>query len=109
MVKLNARKARSKNKHQREAADDRQAADELAALAAERQRQENARAGLHKHVPKAVGRGGKREKLDAEKLSPISKKKVERQREWRMDTWYACLVREKREQSLCVERECLDC
>ena len=25
--------------------------------------------------------------------------------QWRMGTWYACLVREKRERSLCVERD----
>ena len=28
---------------------------------------------------------------------------------WHPRTIYACLVREKRERSLCVERECLDC
>ena len=74
-------KGKSNNKKQVSAAEVRAAAAELAELAAQRQRRKDQAAGTaakHTHVPQHDGRGGARQKLDTEAMSPRSKKRVER-------------------------------
>jgi hypothetical protein len=73
----------SKNKKQANAAEVRAAAAELAELAAQRQRQKDRAAGTAAkptHVPQHDGRGGTRQKLDTEAMSPRSKKQIEKAR-----------------------------
>eukprot|EP00966_Prymnesium_polylepis_P209057 4843126-Prymnesium_polylepis.1 len=78
MAKLQLRKGVTKNKKQREAKAVNKAAAELAGLSAKRK----AHAGSSKptHVPQPLGRGGVRSKIDTDKVSPNSKKKIEKQR-----------------------------
>ena len=76
-------KGKSKNARQRAAADEAEAAAVLAEGAAKRKKAAHRAAGAspkHAHVPEALGRGGARDKIDTDKLTPRSKKKVERRR-----------------------------
>jgi hypothetical protein len=76
-------KGKSNNKKQANAAEVRAAAAELAELAAQRQRRKDQAAGTaakHTHVPQHDGRGGVRQKLDTEAMSPRSKKRIEKAR-----------------------------
>lgn len=85
-------KGRSKVKAQREAADTRAAAEELARLAQQRKRNADDNGTTRKlprtHEPHKVGCGGVREKLDVEEMTPRSKKRFEkaraRQKKYRM-------------------------
>ena len=83
---LNARKGRSKNKKQRDAADARAAAEGLAELARKRKRasgtadSSGSSPKRRKHVPQQIGRGGYREKLDVNQLDSPSRRLIERKR-----------------------------
>jgi hypothetical protein len=75
-------KGKSNHKGQRDAAEASRAAAELREFQRQRQRQQEERAGNRKrtHVPDGDNRGGKRQKIDAEELTPRSKRKLEQSR-----------------------------
>ena len=75
----NRLKGKSHNAKQRAAAENRRVAAEAATEAYEAQRAQEAADGaspLRAHVPEKVGKGGMRQKVDTDKLTPRSKTRL---------------------------------